>query len=221
VRPWQSARGLPVTELPGLRTSLTLLGLEPERALTAYADRLDLEASPAGGGHGAGMDMGGMDMGGMDMGGAQEAAEPMDHGKMGMEEEDEGASPPTVHGDPAEPKTLTLMAMREMVMDNEHTRAVRAARELVGAVQIKLAEGGFYAGTIDGFPDTGRMREAVSAYQRASGLKPTGEHDIATALVMLGLERGRVEASLGSRLELDHSPVAPDRELMEKSSRRF
>jgi len=219
VAAFQRTEGLGVTGLPGLRTSLALLGLEPDQALAAHAGRLDLESD------GTMIESDGTMIGqdGMDM---QGAAQPMDHGKMAMMEEDDmgeddGVASPSVEGDPAYAKSLMLMAMSEMVMDNEHTRAVQAARELVGAVQIKLTEGGFFGGTIDGFPETERMREAVSAYQRASGLKLTGGLDFSTALALLGLDRTRVEARLGDRVDLDHSPVAPDRALMEESSRRF
>lgn len=202
VAAFQRAEGLPVTGLPGLRTSLALLGLASDKAMMAHAGRPDLEAD------GTMMGYGGMDM-------------RPDHGQMEMMEKDGGVASPSVEGDPAEAKSLMLMAMSGMTMDNEHTRAVRAARGLVGAVQIKLAESGFFGGTIDGLLETERLREAVSAYQRASDLEPTGELDFSTALALLGLDRTRIEARHGDRIQLDHSPVAADHSMMERSARRF
>ena len=208
VAAFQRAEGLTVTELPGLGTSLALLSLDSDQALAANAGRLTLEAD------GTMIAQGGMDM-------RPGARMEMDDGKMGMLEEDDRIASSSVEGDPAEAKSLMLMTMNEMVIDNEHTRAVQAARELVGAVQIKLTEGGFYGGTIDGFAGTERMREAVSAYQRASSLEPTGGLDFSTALALFDLDRTELEVRLGDRIELDHSPVAADRSLMEESFGRF
>lgn len=47
-------------------------------------------------------------------------------------------------------------------------------RSLVGAVQVELMKKGFYNAGIDGEDGTG-TRDAITAYQRAQGIKPTGQ----------------------------------------------
>jgi peptidoglycan hydrolase-like protein with peptidoglycan-binding domain len=131
-------------------------------------------------------------------------------------------SPATVEGDLAAPKSLMLMEMRGMRLPrNDHTRAVRAVRDLVAALQIKLAEGGYYGGPIDGLPATPAMLQAVEAYQRAAGLELSGELDSPTALTVFGLDPTAVVERYGDRFDLEYSPVALHEKLMRRSNSRF
>jgi peptidoglycan hydrolase-like protein with peptidoglycan-binding domain len=55
----------------------------------------------------------------------------------------------------------------------------QADREAVAHVQTQLAQLGYYRGAIDGVWGT-ESRAAIAAFQRASGLAPTGQPDQAT-----------------------------------------
>lgn len=127
-------------------------------------------------------------------------------------------TPAIVQDDPQPPKSLVLMDMGRMTSRGVHSMAVRSTRALFGALQVRLAEEGFWASTVDGLPGTPAMREALRAYREQEGLDPAEELDFSTALSLLGLDRTHVEVELASRFDLDHSPVAHDRDLMRRRS---
>ena len=78
-----------------------------------------------------------------------------------------------------------IMSMPGMVMENRHTQAVRAVRDLSAALQIKLTDLGHYSGMIDGLADIG---QALESFQVQSSLDQTGELDFATALALFELD---------------------------------
>ncbi len=219
VTAYQSQEGQAVTGLMSLETSLTLLGMEPTVVTRKYADRIDMQAPLEPGMH--------ADMAAMAAPASPDAGEGRDaHADMQqMNQMQHAQSAETysavVGGDPADPKSLMVMSMPGMVMENRHTRAVRALRELVAAMQMKMADSDAHDGTIDGLPGSPASREALETYQRATDLEVTGQLDFPTALTLFGLVPSIVEVEYGARLEAHSSPVAADHGLMEASSRRL
>ncbi len=195
VAAYQTQIGQGSTGLPTVAVGLALMGLEADALLAEYGDRIDtLSEMPMGG---------------------------MDHGQMAMPDTGRQASQSDVAqvaGDPATPKSLMTMQMPGMVMENRHTRAVAAVRNLVAALQIKLTDLGHYSGMIDGLADIG---QALEAFQVQSSLDQTGQLDFATALALFDLDPVDVTRDYAARLEIGASPVAVDRRLMQTSMDRL
>ena len=223
VAEYQDGAGQPATGLPTLSTGLGMLSLDAAATLAAYGDRIDMDA-------GMPMEMhGGMESmteapdhaaaGGGEhapqAGGGDAPMRGMDHGAPQPEESTD------VSGDPAASKTLMIMRMPNMVMENRHTGAVRAVRALVAALQVKLAEGGAYTGIIDGLPESPATMQAVATFQGEVGVERTGSLDFSTALALFGLDSERVTTRYAGRLAITSSPVAIDLELMRTSAQRL
>lgn len=96
-----------------------------------------------------------------------------------------------VEGDPQQPKSLMSMEMPAMVMDNHHTRAVRAAREFLAALQRRMIE-----------------EHSV------------GNLDLATALELLNSDGERMISKYRDRIDLKATPVAMDQDLQRLSNGR-
>ncbi len=178
VREYQTREGLEPTGLPTCPTIRSLRGLpiepsgsEPDRSSCAPSQPIGETAMQ------------------------NESHAQMEHGAAAGRQDDESGSagPLPLSGDPSSAKTLMLMEMPGMKVENDHTRAVRAVRELLAGL---------------GLP------------QRASGPQASGP-DFATALSLFHLEPEAIEEELGDRIDLETSPVSLDRELMLESSSRY
>lgn len=127
---------------------------------------------------------------------------------------------PRVDGDPQPAKSLMLMQMPDMVMDNRHTRSVRAVREVVATLQLRLRDEGFFEGMANGFLEEPGFADAVRRYQARLGVDETGIVDIVTALYLLGSDGERLMSRHRDRIDLEATPVAMDGDLMRSSSGR-
>lgn len=126
----------------------------------------------------------------------------------------------TLTGDPQPAKRIRSMSGR-MAAENEHVRALRAVRALLGAVQLRLAEVTLYAGPVSGLPDEPGLSDALAAWQVGEGVDPTGKLDLTTSLRLFGLDPERLDQKLDRPVLLDGSPVSMDRALLEQSMNRF
>lgn len=199
---YQHSHGLEATGLPDLETVLDLMGWDG--AYEGVLEHLDLESTTeAMGGHrvDGGLMTGMPSMGEDDMKGSTTGGE-------------------RVQGDPQQPKSLVLMEMPAMVADNRHTRAVRAARELLAGLQLRLIEEHFLDGPARGLPQEASFADGITRYQESHGLDATGVLDLATTLELLGSEGERLVSKYRNRIDLTATPVAMDEDLMRLSNGR-
>lgn len=125
-----------------------------------------------------------------------------------------------VRGDLHQAKPLELMEMPAMVMENRHTASVRAVRDVVAAMQLKLAAEGVYDGPVDGLPHGSELALGLSRYQEMRGLEETGALDFATVLDLFGSSLDQAMNDYGSRIDLEATPVAMDEGMMRRSRER-
>ena len=201
---YQSSRGLEVTGLPDGRTVLDLMGLQ-ER-FDQMQDHLETETMSSS-------------MAGEHMAGDPMADHQMNEGDMQMQG-GMASRDPLVDGDPQQAKSLRSMEMPDMVVDDRHTRSVRAVREVVAALQLRLSDEGLFGAMASGFLDAPGFREAVLRYQARQGVDETGIVDLATALYLLGSDGERLMSQHRGRIDLEASPVAMDGDLMRLSNGR-
>jgi len=213
---YQASLGQERSSLPTVGATLSLMGFETE-GLAAHLARVDLQTAMPMGAMDPAMPMGAMDPA-MPMG-AMDPAMPM--GAMNHEMPMPGSPTGELDGDPSSAKSLMLMDMPGMVMDNRHTRAVRAVRELVAAAQIQLAEHDTYSGPIDGLPESEAMMHGLRAFQAQAGLEQTGSFDFPTAMRLFNLDPAEVASRYAGRLAVTDSPVAMDHALFGISTDRF
>ena len=201
---YQERQGLERTGLPGLETVLALLEMEKPEASSLET----LHRPPSMAGH----QMEGTETPEREVAGAMR---PMAMGQEKGPDTDGG-----VGGDPHHAKSLELMEMPAMVVENRHTASVRAVRELVGAMQLKLAAEGVYDGPVDGLPYGPELALGLSRYQEVRGLEETGSFDFATVLDFFGSNLDRAVDDYGPRIGLEDTPVAMDEGLMSRSRER-
>ena len=201
---YQRSRGLEVTGLPDGRTVLDLMGLQERFGeVREHLEMGAMSAPMAGHQMDAGEVPGGMP-GGM---------------PSGMPS-DMPSGDPLVDGDPQQAKSLMLMEMPNMVIDDRHTRSVRAVREVVASLQLRLSDEGLFGGMASGFLEAPGFRDAVLRYQARQGVDETGIVDLATALYLLGSDAERLMSLYRGRIDLEAAPVAMDGDLMRLSSGR-
>jgi len=214
---YQRSRGLEVTGLPDGRTVLDLMGLQGR--FGEIQDHLEMEmtSSPM-----ASDPMAGHQMAGDPMADDPMADDPMAGHQMNMGEMQGGMASegPRVDGDPQPAKSLMLMQMPDMVMDNRHTRSVRAVREVVAALQLRLKDEDLFDGMANGFLEEPGFADAVRRYQARLGVDETGIVDIVTALYLLGSDGQRLMSRHRDRVDLEATPVAMDGDLMRLSNGR-
>lgn len=199
---YQHAHGIQASGLPDLETVLSLM--EWDGAYEGVLEHLDLESTTE--------TMGGHPMdGGAVMG--MPSMEDEDPKRMAMGGEG-------VEGDPLRPKSLVLMEMPAMVMDNQHTRAVRATREFVAALQLRLIYEQLLDGPARGLPQEPSFVHGITRYQESHALQPTGMLDLETTLELLGTDGVRLVSEYRNRIDLKATPVAMDRDLMRVSKAR-
>ncbi len=199
---YQRSHGLEATGLPDLELVLTLMDWDgPSERV---GEHLDLESNPE-------------TMDGHRMGGEMMNRMPGMGGDAAM-----GSTlhEDRVEGDPHLPKSLGLMEMPAMVVDNRHTRAVRATREFVAVLQLRLIEDRFFDGLARGLPQDAGLADGIMRYQRSRGLDETGFFDVATTLELLGSDSKRLIAEYHALIDLEGTPVAMDQELMWVSNGR-
>ncbi len=126
----------------------------------------------------------------------------------------------TVDGDPQQPKSLMSMEMPGMVMDNDHARAVRAAREFLAALQRRVIEEHSPGGPARGLPQGASFADGIAGYQESHGLEQTGTLDLATALELLNSDGERMISKYRDRIDLKATPVAMDQDLQRVSNGR-
>lgn len=80
----------------------------------------------------------------------------------------------TLAGDPQPAKRIRSMSGR-MVAENDHVRALRTLRVLVGAVQVRLAETTHYAGPHHGAPGRARTVGGAGRLATTSGVARHGQ----------------------------------------------
>jgi peptidoglycan hydrolase-like protein with peptidoglycan-binding domain len=194
---YQRSRGLEVTSLPDGPTVLDLMGLQGR--FSEIQDHLEMEMTPS-----------------------SMAGDPMAGHQMNMGEMQGGmaSAGPRVDGDPQPAKSLMLMQMPDMVMDNRHTRSVRAVREVVATLQLRLRDEGFFEGMANGFLEEPGFADAVRRYQARLGVDETGIVDIVTALYLLGSDGERLMSRHRDRIDLEATPVAMDGDLIRLSNGR-
>lgn len=199
---YQRSRGLEVTSLPDGPTVLDLMGLQGR--FSEIQDHLEMEMTPSS------------------MAGDPMADDPMAGHQMNMGEMQGGmaSAGPRVDGDPQPAKSLMLMQMPDMVMDNRHTRSVRAVREVVATLQLRLRDEGFFEGMANGFLEEPGFADAVRRYQARLGVDETGIVDIVTALYLLGSDGERLMSRHRDRIDLEATPVAMDGDLIRLSNGR-
>ena len=214
---YQRSRGLEVTSLPDGPTVLDLMGLQGR--FSEIQDHLEMEMTPSSM---AGDPMAGHQMAGDPMAGEPKAGDPMAGHQMNMGEMQGGmaSAGPRVDGDPQPAKSLMLMQMPDMVMDNRHTRSVRAVREVVATLQLRLRDEGFFEGMANGFLEEPGFADAVRRYQARLGVDETGIVDIVTALYLLGSDGERLMSRHRDRIDLEATPVAMDGDLIRLSNGR-
>ena len=219
---YQRSRGLEVTSLPDGRTALDLMGLQGR--FSEIQDHLEMEmtSSSMASDPMAGHQMAGDPMAGNPMASDPMADDPMAGHQMNMGEMQGGmaSAGPRVDGDPQPAKSLMLMQMPDMVMDNRHTRSVRAVREVVATLQLRLRDEGFFEGMANGFLEEPGFADAVRRYQARLGVDETGIVDIVTALYLLGSDGERVISQHRDRIDLEATPVAMDGDLIRLSKGR-
>jgi peptidoglycan hydrolase-like protein with peptidoglycan-binding domain len=209
---YQRSRGLEVTSLPDGPTVLDLMGLQGR--FSEIQDHLEMQMTSSS-------------MAGDPMAGHQMAddpmADPMAGHQMNMGEMQGGMASegPRVDGDPQPAKSLILMQMPDMVMDNRHTRSVRAVREVVASLQLRLRDEGLFDGMANGFLEEPGFADAVRRYQARLGVDETGIVDLATALYLLGSDGERVISQHRDRIDLEATPVAMDGDLIRLSNGRL
>ncbi len=125
-----------------------------------------------------------------------------------------------VDGDPQQPKSLMSMGMSGMVMDNDHTRAVRAAREFLAALQRRMIEEHSPGDTARGLPQEAGFADGITRYQASHGLEETGHLDLPTALELLNSGGERMISKYRDRIDLTATPVAMDQDLQRLSNGR-
>jgi peptidoglycan hydrolase-like protein with peptidoglycan-binding domain len=199
---YQRSRGLEVTSLPDGPTVLDLMGLQGR--FSEIQDHLEMEMTPSS------------------MAGDPMADDPMAGHQMNMGEMQGGmaSAGPRVDGDPQPAKSLMLMQMPDMVMDNRHTQSVRAVREVVATLQLRLRDEGFFEGMANGFLEEPGFADAVRRYQARLGVDETGIVDIVTALYLLGSDGERPMSRHRDRIDLEATPVAMDGDLIRLSNGR-
>lgn len=209
---YQRSRGLEVTGLPDGRTVLDLMGLQGR--FGEIQDHLEMEMTSS--------PMASDPMAGHQMAGDPMADDPMAGHQMNMGEMQGGMASegPRVDGDPQPAKSLMLMQMPDMVMDNRHTRSVRAVREVVAALQLRLKDEDLFDGMANGFLEEPGFADAVRRYQARLGVDETGIVDIVTALYLLGSDGQRLMSRHRDRVDLEATPVAMDGDLMRLSNGR-
>lgn len=187
---YQLTHGLEATGLPDLETVLDLM--EWDGAYEAVLEQLDLELllPEPMGGHA------------------------MDSGTM------MGMPSMAVEGDPQQPKSLMSMGMPGMVMDNGHSRAVRAAREFLAALQRRVIEEHSVDGRARGLPQEAGFVDGIARYQESHGLEQTGNVDLPTALELLNSDGERMISKYRDRIDLKATPVAMDQALQRLSNGR-
>ncbi|MFV2007204.1 MAG: peptidoglycan-binding protein [Longimicrobiales bacterium] len=222
---FQGAQGRAASGLPTLLDVLTLAGVDETALVEAFESRIDLTpramdmTNMAGPGEMSAMaGMGRTGMPGMEKMDNMEGMAAMG-GTAGHQMVEE--APTELEGDPQEVKSLTLMVMPAMKMDNRHTASVRSVRDVVAGLQLLMAGQGRFDGPIDGFPEGEAFAGALRAFQVARGLGEDGSLNFATALALFGLDRETMTTKYADRLALSESPVAMDTGLLRESAGRF
>lgn len=101
------------------------------------------------------------------------APRPVEVGRTSQVPKAAGATP-IGHSQPPLPHLSPVpRASATPAVTTTQTEAPRTGAELVAAIQRELAGLGLYGGTIDGLPGP-RTSRAISTYERAAGLRPTG-----------------------------------------------
>ncbi|GMR14242.1 MAG: hypothetical protein BMS9Abin29_2485 [Gemmatimonadota bacterium] len=214
---FQRAQGRAPSGLPTLRDVLRLAGADEAALEEAFQSRIALAPRTVGV-----MEMGGADgmtgLSGMEESNDMEGMAAMG-GMAGHQMVEE--APTELEGDAQAPKSLTLMVMPAMKMDNRHTASVGSVRDVLAGLQLLLAGQGHFDGPIDGFPEGDAFAASLRAFQGLHGLRESGSLNFATALALFGLDHETMTTRYSSRIALSDSPVASHAELLLKSADRF
>lgn len=201
---FQGAQGRAASGLPTLLDVLTLAGVDETALVEAFKIRINLTPQA-------------MDM--MNMAGPDGISAMAGMGRPGHQMVEE--APTELEGDPQDVKSLTLMVMPAMKMDNRHTASVESVRDVVAGLQLLMASRGHFDGPIDGFPEGEAFTGALRAFQAAQGLGRDDSLNFSTSLALFGLDSETMTTRYADRLALSESPVAMDTGLLGESAGRF